>query len=341
MKVISFTSKAISAIAVVALLLPALAFAQSGIEPYDFQRNGLAGWQFLKINGSPRHAALGGATTAVPNPHADAVFGNPALLADIDQVDVFLSKVNWIADIGHQSAAVATRLPGWGVVGLSVVSVDMGDMAETINSPIAGESRTEAVVTGNTFTAGDLAIGLSYAKRVTDRLAVGGNVRWIRESIADVSMSNVSFDFGTSYATGFRSLRLALTARNLGPDTNLAGWSEEYQAEAVDIRMPVDFRLGVSMDFFDTVQSPHFMTVSVEGLHPNDGPERVHAGLEYTFANLISLRGGYRFNYDEESFTFGGGVQYDAGAIGLKVDYGYVDFGRLSNVHMFSLGISF
>src|SRR5690606_4593429 len=230
--------------------------------------------------------------------------------------------------IGHQSAAVAANLPGWGVFAFSVVSVDMGEMAETINSPIAGESRTEAVVTGNTFTAGDLALGLSYARRVTDRLSVGGNVRWIRESIADVSMSNVSFDFGTSYDTGFRSLRLALTARNLGPDTNLAGWSEEYQAEAVDIRMPVDFRLGVSMDFLDTVDSPHLMTVSLEGLHPNDGPERVHAGVEYTFANFISLRGGYRFNYDEERFTFGGGLKYDAGAIGLKVDYGYVDFGR-------------
>lgn len=315
--------------------------AQSGIDPYDFQRNGLAGWQFLKINGSPRIAALGGTHTAIPNPSAEAIFGNPAMLAQVENADVFLSRVNWIADIGHQSAAIAKSFGGWGVFGFSVVAVDMGEMAETINSPILGEDRTEVVVTGNTFTANDLALGISYAKQITDRLNVGGNARWIRESIADVSMSNFSFDFGTSYATGFRSLRLALAARNLGPDANMTGWSEEYQSEAVDIRMPVDFRVGLSMDFFENADDPHAVTVSVEGIHPNDGPEHVNTGLEYSLFDVLALRGGYRFNYDEESFTFGGGLNHSFGGIGLRLDYAYVDFGRLSNVHMFSLGASF
>ena len=314
---------------------------QSGIDPYDFQRNGLSGWQFLKINGSARQAALGGAYTALSMPTADAIFGNPANLAGIDNIDVFLSRTNWIADIGHQSAAIAKNVRGIGVFGLSVVAVDMGEMPETINSPIAGETRTEVVVTGNTFTANDLAVGLSYARSVTDRLYVGGSARWIREAIADVSMNSVSFDFGTVYYTGFRSLRLALAARNLGPDTHLAGWSEEYQAEAVDIRMPIDYRVGLAKDFFESASDIHRMTVSVEGLHPNDGPERLNVGAEYWLYDTIALRGGYRFNYDEERFTLGGGLQHNLGNVGFRASYALVEFGRLKSVHMFSLGLSF
>ena len=315
--------------------------AQSGIEPYDIDRVGLSGWQFLKINGDARQAAVAGAFTATSHGDAGAIFGNPSALVDVKNLDVVLSQVNWIADIGYQSVAVAKRFGNVGVIGLSIASVDMGEMDETINSPIPGEDRTEAVVTGNTFTAGDIAAGLSYAKKITDRLSIGANVRWIREEIADVSMTNVSIDFGTTYYTGFRSLRLAMVARNFGPDAHLVGWSEEYQAEAVDIRMPLDYRVGLAMDFLEGEGSPHFLTFSTEGIHPNDGPEKINMGTEYSFRKILALRAGYRFNYDEESFTFGGGLNYAVGGIAARINYAYVDFGRLEQVHMFSLGFSY
>jgi len=316
-------------------------YAQSGIKPSKIERVGLSGWQFLKINGSARQAAMGGAFTATSHGDAGAILGNPAALTDVENVSASFGKVNWIADIGYQSACIVKRFGSIGVFGLSFVSVDMGDMAETINSPIPGEDRTEAVVTGNTFTASDMAVGLSYAKRITDRLSIGGNARWIREKIAEVSMTNVSIDFGTVYYTGFHSLRLAMVARNFGPDTHLVGWSEKYQAEAVDIRMPLDFRVGMAMDFFESKESPHFLTVAVEGIHPNDGPERINMGAEYSLGKMLYLRGGYRFNYDEEGFTFGGGLNYNLSGVAAKINYAYVDFGRLQKVNMFSVGFSF
>jgi len=314
-------------------------YAQSGIEPYEIERVGLSGWQFLKINGSSRQTAMGGAFAAVSNSGAEAIFGNPAALTGIKNMDVLLGKVNWIADIGYQSVAIVKNFGSIGTFGISVVSVDMGDMAETINSPISGENRTEAVITGNTFTAGDMAAGLSYAKKVTDRLSIGGSVRWIREKIADVSMDNVSVDFGTLYYTGFRSLRLAMVARNFGPDDHLVGWSEEYQSEVVDIRMPIDFRVGLAMDFFEG-SDMNLLTATVEGVHPNDGPEKVNVGVEYSMAGMVYLRAGYRFNYDEESFTLGGGFNYKVGNVSARINYAYVDFGLLKRVHMFSLGFS-
>jgi hypothetical protein len=326
----------------IAVLLdtPALQ-AQSGISPNDIERVGQSGWQFLKINGDPRQAAMGGAFTAASPGNANAVLGNPAVLAGVEHFDLQLNRTNWIADITHQAAAFAAHLGGIGVVAVSVVTLDYGDMPETVNSFIETENRTEAVVTGEFFSARDLAVGLSYARQITDRLSLGGSVRWLRQEIAELDMHNWSLDFGTMYYTGFKSLRLAMTARNFGPDAHWVGWSEAYQAEPDDIRMPIDFRVGVAMDFGDAQKSPHVMTVVVEGDHPNDAKEKLHLGVDYTFQNQVALRGGYKLNYDEQSFTFGAGVNHDLQGTKIDVNYAYVDFGALKQVHMFSFGLSF
>ena len=196
------------------------------------------------------------------------------------------------------------------------------------------------MVTGRTFSASDIAVGISYSRSITDNLSVGGNIRWMRESIADVSMNNWALDIGTLFYTGFRSLRIGFTARNFGPDSHLIGFNEELQSEPQDIKMPLDFRLGVAMDFFDDPGSKNLLTISVDGNHPNDGPEKFRAGVEYTFNKIFSIRAGYKFNYDEESFTFGAGIEYPVYGYNLSVHYAYVNFGILEQVHMFTVGFS-
>jgi hypothetical protein len=204
-----------------------------------------------------------------------------------------------------------------------------------------GGSGTTPVVTGNTFGANDIAAGVSYARKITDNLSIGGNVRWMRQTIAELSMGNWSVDFGTMYHTPLKGLRIAVTARNFGPDSRFGGWSEEFQTESDNVRMPLDFRVGMAMDFLSDDQSPHLLTVLVEGDHPNDGKEKFHLGMNYGFDKTFFLRGGYRFNYDVQTFTFGAGVSYPVGQWRGTINYAYVDFGELTQVHMFSLGFAF
>jgi len=316
-------------------------FAQ-GIEPADIERVGQSGWQFLKINGDARVAGMGGAYVAASKGSSASAFGNPASLIDVENWDISMSHVDWIADIKYQTIAIAKNFGNIGVFGINLAYVDYGDMDETINSSIEGGDRTTQVITGNTFSASDLAIGISYSKKVTDKLSIGANVKYIKETIAELNMSNWAFDFGTVYYTGFKSLRLAMTARNFGSDVQLTGWSEEYQAEADDIKMPIDFRIGVAMDFFDEQpNSPHILTVSLEGDHPNDGPEKVNLGMEYAYNDMFFIRSGYKFNYDEEGLSFGAGIKCDIYGHSGRFNYAYVDFGNLNQVHMIQLGISF
>ncbi len=313
--------------------------AQPGLEPYDLERVGLSGWQFLKITANAKHAALGGSFIANSKGDAGAVFGNPSALVDVTNISVSFGQVNWFADIGYQTLSLAKGFGRRGVFALSVASLDIGDIPVTINRGISGTTVTEAVITGETYTGGDIAAGISYARQVTDRLALGGNIRYIEETVADLSMSNVSIDFGTTYETGYRSLRLAMVARNLGGDQQLAGWDETIQAEPVDIRMPIDFRIGVSMNLLESAGSPHVVGISIEGSHPNDGPEKLNMGLEYSFRDRAVLRAGYRYGYAEEALSFGGGVNLATGKYGTAINYALVPFGRLGLVHMFTIGL--
>jgi hypothetical protein len=141
-------------------LMLSSAFAQSGIEPQDVERVGLTGWQFLKINLDARQAAMGGAFTAISHGDVGSVFGNPAALADVECWNVAFNNVSYIADISYVSGAIAKNVEGIGVFAVSFASLDMGDIPETINRPIAGENRTTAVVTGRNFTGGDFAAGM-------------------------------------------------------------------------------------------------------------------------------------------------------------------------------------
>jgi len=313
--------------------------AQSGISPNDIDRAGQSGWQFLKINGDSRQAALGGAFTAISKGDANSIFGNPAALSDIENIDVQVNILEWIADINYQSFAAGINLGQFGVVGVSLAMLDYGDIPETINSP--SSSGTIPLLTGKNFTANDMAIGLTYSRKITDNLSVGGSVRWMQQQIAELSMDNISMDIGTMYYTGFRSLRIAITARNFGPDSRFGGWSDEFQTESDYVRMPLDFRAGIAMDFLDEEGSPHLITAVVEGDHPNDGKEKFHLGVSYGFDGIFFIRTGYKFNYDVQKFTFGAGITYPFGTTQGTINYAYVDFGELTQVHSFSLGFSF
>lgn len=314
--------------------------AQSGISPIDIERAGQSGWQFLKINGDARQAAMGNAYTAISKGDASAIFGNPASLSDVQNIDVQVNALQWVADINHQSAAIAYSIGDIGVFGASVAMLGYGDIPETINAP-SGTSGTSPMVTGGMFTANDIAAGISYARKITDNLSVGGNVRWMQQQIAELTMHNWSLDFGTMYYTGYRSLRIAITARNFGPDSRFGGWSEEFQSESDNVRMPLDFRAGMAMDFLDDEGGPHLLTAVIEGDHPNDGKEKFHIGTSYAFDGKFFIRGGYKFNYDVQRFTFGAGINYPFGETIGSINYAYVDFGELTQVHMFSLGFSF
>jgi hypothetical protein len=313
----------------------------SEVNPPAFQRVGQTGWQFLHLPTVARNASMAGIISGLRRNDVMSVFANPANLVDVEDTDAGFSKINYVADISYMTGAVARNFGSWGVFGLSFAALDIGDMVRTENVYNADLNITERSGDLETFTAGDMLFGLSYARTVTDRLSIGGNVSYIQETLDDTKVKNWNVDFGVHFKTGFRSLRFSLVARNFGGDKEFTGFTEIYGVPQ-SVRMPLDFRMGLGYDIIEKQEGGmHELSAYLEGVHVNDGPERIHTALEYTFMDLFSVRGGYKFNYDEQGLTLGAGLNFNMKNVNGRIDYAYLDYGRLEAVHMFTLGFGF
>ena len=321
-------------------LMAQVSYAQEdGVEPPEFNRVAQSGFQFLHIPVVARNAAMANIKTGLANNGATAAFANPANLVDVDNAEAAFSHMAYVADIAYIAGVVSKNFGRWGVFGVHFASLDAGEMVRTENSFNRELGIVERSGSMGTFTAGNTLLGLSYARSVTNQLSIGANISYVEEQLENVQVDNFKGDFGVFFRTGFRSLRFSLVARNAGPDQQFTGFSEVY-GQPEEVKMPVEFFGGIGYDLLGGKEnSQHTVQTALEVSHPNDGPERVHTALEYSFSNMLFLRSGYRFNYDEQGLTLGGGLNFEVGGIALRADYAYLDYGRLNNANIFTLGI--
>ncbi|MBI5058174.1 PorV/PorQ family protein [candidate division KSB1 bacterium] len=342
-------------------LLPEFGWAQAKV--------GTAGVQFLKISPSCRAVGMGEAYVAVAN-DASAIFHNPGALARIAEPHATLSYIDYAAGLQYGYIGMSQPMKKLnGTVAASVVYLTTDEMEETTSLQPQG--------TGRTFTAGDMAVGLSYSQQLTNKFSVGGTLKVINESLADKSATGWGADLGTYYYTGWRSVRLAMLTSNFGPDMNF-----------VDnpFPLPMNFTFGMAgyimnsgpRDFWTGSDSVgcHAVLLSGAWSHPNDNLEVYNVGLEYGFANSAFLRFGKKINgltrkgWDEyqrkieagedatsenpfyeyplfsktgkffqNGASVGAGLKFDK--IGLTIDYAFNGIAYLDNIHRFSLGYRF
>jgi hypothetical protein len=305
---------------------------------------GQTGLQFLKVDMVPRAAAMGGAYTMVGN-DASAMFYNPAGIGKMQhKFDFFSGRTQWIAGINYTAAGIAKDLGNWGAVGVSAIFCDYGD--DMIGTQVA--SNEKGYLKTGSVDVGAYAFGLTYAKSLTDKFTIGGSVKYTGQNLGssiltagsaavENKVNALAFDFGTIFYPGFESLRVGMSVNNFSGDVK---YRKDSNQEAA-FQLPLTFRIGAAMDVLDIFgehESP--LLIAVDALHPRDYTERVHVGGEYLFKNMIALRAGYKFNYDEEGLTAGIGIKYGIAGVNVKLDYSYGDLGVFETVSRFALGIS-
>lgn len=305
------------------VILGCMVISQTGLA---FEKVGTAGFTFLEIPVGARQTAMGEAVIGLDDLGAFGVFWNPSTLGFIEGPMAGVGYSSWIADISQTSVAFGMPVGNVGTVGLSIVYVGFPDMQGSIVdlASTTGYSLTKK------FSSSGLAAGVSFAHRFTDSFSFGGTVRYVRQEIADYTSDGFIGDVGTLYFTGLSSLRFATSFQSLGLE-------QEYVYDA--FRMPIVYRVGAAMDFFDWPDSPAKLTVSAEAVSHTDYAERLHVGGEIWMMDMVALRGGYKFNYDEEDYTAGLGVKFSSGTFILQLDAGYGNFGLFDKVTHFSLQV--
>ena len=311
-------------IAVIAAVCAVTAFAG---------KEGTSGAQFLKIGVGARAAAMGDAYDPIAS-GPEAIFWNAAGLVNVENQGFTISDNEWAAETRLVSGAYARKV-GFGTVGVMAHTMMYGNFDETTVEEPDG--------TGKTFSANDMTVGLAMGRRLTDRFSVGGTAKFVRLAFSGVEgvdpAMGVAFDVGTQYDTGFRTLRMAIALQNLGPDMKYGGTYRELQrnrSEWLDeefsgFSLPVVVRLGVA---YDPIEN---LTLVANASHPNDSRERLDFGGEWWPVKMLAVRGGYKVNYYEASFTGGVGLKLS----GLRADFAYADMGRLNMSLKGTLGYDF
>jgi hypothetical protein len=304
----------------------------------QMKKLGQTGLQFLKLDVSPREAAMGGAYT-MAGQDATAMFSNPSGMAlSQTSADIFIGRINWFADIAYNALAIMKSFDEWGTFGVSFMNADYGQIIGTrVADTEKGYEETGDV------GVDAYVVGLSYARALTNKFTIGAQVKYTYQHLGgnrfpDGSWVNnevdgFAFDFGTIFYPGWKSFGFGVAITN---------FSSDYKYQEENFSLPLTFKVGVMMDMLDFMgehQNP--LLLAIDAVHPRDYTERIHLGLEYVYMNIFSLRGGYKFNYDEEGVTAGLGVQYTFSDITGKLDYAYGDFGVFDAVHRFSFGIGF
>jgi hypothetical protein len=289
---------------------------------FEFSKAGTAGLQFLKIGVGAQQTGMGEASSSTVN-DASAIFWNPAGLGWMEEREIFFSYSTWLVNSKHAALSAAIPIRSF-IFAVSIISMNIEEFEETTVQNPTG--------TGRMVSAGDIAIGVAVAKRFTDKLSIGGQVKFVQEKLDNTTFENILFDVGTIYYTGFRDLRLAFTLQHFGPDKKMLDQK---------FKMPLLFRVGISDHIFNG--QSFRLTTAVDLVHPTDNNEWVNFGIEMEFLKFLALRGGYRLNVDEGKLTLGFGLTSPKlASLRPKFNYSYSSFGDIFGaVHRFSLGLNF
>ncbi len=296
------------------------------------QRAGTATAQFLKIGVGARASAMGESFVAVAN-DASALYWNPAGIAQFDGNQIIVAHTRWLADIQHEFVGAVYRLSTADAVGLSFTSLQTDDMPVTTEFHPTGN--------GDYFRFGDIAVGVSYARRMTSQFSFGATVRYFNETMDKVHMQGVVVDLGTYYWTELGTSRFSAVVTNFGNQVSPTGEIVLQNGQAVrsfqEFSPPTLFRFGFAFEPIN--EETNSLTTSIQLNHPNDNSENVSLGAEYRWMHTLFLRAGYKLNVDEQQLSAGIGLLTTVESFGVGVDYGYNAFERLGGVHRISLSL--
>lgn len=329
------------------ILLIIIAFVLAGTV-FPQTKVGTTVANFLTIPVGPRASAMGGAFTAVAN-DATSAFWNPAGLSRMPRNEFTASTAEWLVSSRTNWVGIGFKFDDDNAIGISVNQLDYGQEEITTVQQQNG--------TGQYWSASDLAVSLSYARNLTDRFSIGASFKYISENIYDVSATGFGVDVGLLFYTQLEGLSLGMNISNFGTEMQLDGKS---LLQPIDVdpanagnnsnisgqllteawSLPLTFSVGLAYDAFKNEDWK--LTLATDVLIPNNQTTYGNAGMEITYANLISLRGGYNSIAKEdaqEGLTAGVGIQYDFGSFFAKFDYSYTDFGVFDPISRFALSV--
>ena len=290
---------------------------------------GTTGAQFLKIDGSARPIAMGGAYSAV-KPDAGSIFYNPALAVSAPQRTVSGSYLSYFQSVNYGSLGGVVPF-GEGSVGVGVSYLGVSDIprrgVDDIDDP-EGTSDPE----GN-FGASDIMIAGSKAWRdpfpsLLENLDLGVSLKLVYLTLDDKSAFSAMADLGAYYPVS-DILSVGMSVQNIGMPVKFDRESDP---------LPLGIRSGAAYKAYEG------LTVALDLNHYIlEGVTYASLGSEYWISEAFALRAGYKYGYESDVLGaqagLGAGIGFNTDTMGL--DYAFAPMGELGNTHRVTLSAGF
>ena len=271
--------------------------------------------------GNPDRAGQAGATEILINPWArstgwgsvntggisglEAMFGNVAGLSRVKKTEIEFSHTIWLkgTETSINAIGLAQKVGESSALGISLMSFSFGDIPiTTVDLPEGGIGF---------FTPQLFNISLAYSKAFSNSIYGGMNLKVISEAISNVHSQGVAIDAGIQYITGFNTdkdnLHIGITLKNVGTPMKFGGDglstrvtstnspSYEYTVEqrSQGFEIPSLVMIGVTYEL--KLAEDHKLSPAANFTSNSFTNDQYTAGLQYSFRNLVMLRGSYTF----------------------------------------------
>jgi Type IX secretion system membrane protein PorP/SprF len=336
-----------------------LCFGAQSLIAGNPDRQGEAGAVELLFNPWARSAGMHSMSTSFVS-GAESMRINIAGLARTNKTEVTIAHTILFegTTLGINALSFAQRVGKSGVLGISLVSVDFGDIQVTTENTPAG--------TGATFSPNFFHLGIGYAKTFGNKVSVGLLVRTISESTADLSALGVALDAGVQYVTGENdNFKFGISLRNIGSPMKFSGDGLSFRTgnpggdtdfdltisqRSARYELPSVLNIGLSYDFLigETVR----LTPLANFTSNSFSKDQIGGGVEFAFKEMFMARVGYKYDMGKTIDTVGDNA-YSGLAAGISlevpfkkngesrfsIDYAYRATNPFNGTHNF--GISF
>lgn len=311
----------------------------------------------LRIPVGSRYLAMGGSAVASAI-GLEAIYWNPAGVAlSKTSANAIFSYRSYIADMNMDYVALSGSFGDFGSLALSFRSLNIGDINVT--------TETQPDGTGEIINPTYFVLGLTYSKALTDRISFGSTINLINESWSGVSAHGFGVDAGVQYRNLFDipNLSIGVVVKNLGSalqydgnalyvqatDPNADRTTTYYKVAAGSFELPSEISLGIA--YSRAIDEDNSLSVAGTFSNNNYSYDEYKGGLEYSYKDILFLRGGYLQAPDAspdtnpdifKGFTFGVGFNLkDFTDIDLSVDYAWQQVKFFSNSNAVTVRFGF
>jgi hypothetical protein len=303
-----------------ALLMTVAFDAQAG----NPDRQGEAGAFELLMNPWARSSGLHTLGTATIS-GVEALRLNVAGLSHINSTELVFSRAIYLtgSQVYMNAAGLAQRVGKNGVMGVSLMSVDFGDI------PITTVDQPEG--TGGTFSPSFNNIGFSYSHLFENKISVGATARAISETSSNITATGLALDAGIQYRED--NFRLGISLRNIGTPLRFSGEGTSVpvtspngstimtlQQRSARYELPSVLNIGAAYDVQLDENKKNVITVVANFTSNSFSRDEIGGGLEYSFNNMFFVRGGYRYELGQNASSEIEAALYSGLSAGMSLE---------------------